>query len=209
MKEATERSRRETPNDGSTDGGQMNRSQGVVMKSIARIALAVALTLGFAPRVFADDEASIGRPNLAVFKDVSNQVLGYVNFTVFDDISAAVEDGIVTLTGQVTMPYKKEDIARRVSRVAGVNVVQNKIQVAPVSIFDVELRFRIARAIYGNPAFWHYANMAQPPIHIVVENGHITLTGRVGTQVEKSLAFAAAHVPGSFDVKNDLKIDRE
>jgi len=209
MKEATERSRRETPNDGSTDGGQMNRSQGVVMKSIARIALAVALTLGFAPRVFADDEASIGRPNLAVFKDVSNQVLGYVNFTVFDDISAAVEDGIVTLTGQVTMPYKKEDIARRVSRVAGVNVVQNKIQVAPVSIFDDELRFRIARAIYGNPAFWHYANMAQPPIHIVVKNGHVTLAGVVNSNVERALARSLATGFGAFDVSNDLKTDDE
>jgi hyperosmotically inducible protein len=187
----------------------MNRSQGVVMKSIARIALAVALTLGFAPRVFADDEASIGRPNLAVFKDVSNQVLGYVNFTVFDDISAAVEDGIVTLTGQVTMPYKKEDIARRVSRVAGVNVVQNKIQVAPVSIFDDELRFRIARAIYGNPAFWHYANMAQPPIHIVVKNGHVTLAGVVNSNVERALARSLATGLGAFDVNNTLKTDDE
>jgi hypothetical protein len=34
-------------------------------------------------------------------------------------------------------------------------VVQNKIQVLPVSIFDDQLRFRIARAIYGNPSFWH------------------------------------------------------
>src|SRR6185503_6683738 len=102
-----------------------------------------------------EDAQAIGRQNLAVFKDVSNAVLGYVNFTVFDDIAASVEDGTVTLTGQVTMPYKKEDIARRVSRISGVNVVQNKIQVLPVSIFDDELRFRIARAIYGNPAFWH------------------------------------------------------
>ena len=111
-------------------------------KSIVRLALAFALAVGFAPHAFADDdEVIIGRPNLAVFRDVSNQVLGYVNFTVFDDISASVEDGVVTLTGHVTMPYKKEDIARRVSRVAGVNVVQNKIQVLPVSIFDDELRF--------------------------------------------------------------------
>jgi len=188
----------------------MNRSEGVVMsKTIVRVALAVALTLGFAPRVFADDEASIGRPNLAVFKDVSNQVLGYVNFTVFDDISAAVEDGIVTLTGQVTMPYKKEDIARRVSRVAGVNVVQNKIQVAPVSIFDDELRYRIARAIYGNPAFWHYANMAQPPIHIVVKNGHVTLAGVVNSNVERALARSLATGLGAFDVNNTLKTDDE
>jgi hyperosmotically inducible protein len=188
----------------------MYRSEGVVMrKSIVRLALAFTLALGFTPHAFADDEAVIGRPNLDVFKDVSNQVLGYVNFTVFDDISASVEDGVVTLTGHVTMPYKKEDIARRVSRVAGVNVVQNRIQVLPVSIFDDELRFRIARAIYGNPAFWHYANMAQPPIHIVVKNGHVTLAGVVNSNVERALARSLAIGFGAFDVKNTLKTDDE
>jgi len=188
----------------------MYRPEGVVMrKSIARLALAFTLALGFAPHVSADDEAIIGRANLAVFKDVSNQVLGYVNFTVFDDISASVEDGVVTLSGHVTMPYKKEDIARRVSRVAGVNVVQNKIQVLPVSIFDDELRFRIARAIYGNPAFWHYANMAQPPIHIVVKNGHVTLAGVVNSNVERALARSLATGFGAFDVKNALRTDDE
>jgi len=181
----------------------------VMRKSIVRFTLALALTAGLAPCVFADEEAAIGRSNLAVFKDVSNQVLGYVNFTVFDDISASVEDGTVILTGQVTMPYKKEDIARRVSRVAGVNVVQNKIQVAPVSIFDDELRFRIARAIYGNSAFWHYANMAQPPIHIVVKNGHVTLAGVVNSNVERALARSLATGLGAFDVNNALKTDDE
>ena len=178
-------------------------------KSIVRIALASILSLGLAPHVFAQDETVSGRANLAVFKDVSSQVLGYTNFTVFDDISASVEDGVVTLTGHVTMPYKKEDIARRVSRVAGVNVVENKIQVLPVSIFDDRLRFRIARAIYGNPAFWHYANMAQPPIHIVVKNGHVTLAGVVNSNVERALARSLAVGFGAFDVKNALKTDDE
>ena len=178
-------------------------------KTIARLALASALTFAVAPHAFAADEVNIGRANLAVFKDVSSQVLGYVNFTVFDDISASVEDGIVTLTGHVTMPYKKEDIARRVSRVAGVNVVENKIQVLPVSIFDDELRFRIARAIYGNPSFWHYANMAQPPIHIVVKNGHVTLAGVVNSNVERALARSLAVGFGAFDVKNTLRTDDE
>jgi len=87
--------------------------------------------------------------------------------------------------------------------------VQNKIQVAPVSIFDDELRFRIARAIYGNPAFWHYANMAQPPIHIVVKNGHVTLAGVVNSNVERALARSLATGLGAFDVNNTLKTDDE
>jgi len=181
--------------------------------NLKALALATTLALGLSAPAFAadtpEDAQAIGRQNLAVFKDVSNAVLGYVNFTVFDDIAASVEDGTVTLTGQVTMPYKKEDIARRVSRISGVNVVQNKIQVLPVSIFDDELRFRIARAIYGNPAFWHYANMAQPPIHIVVKNGHVTLSGVVNSNVERALARSLATGFGAFDVTNALKTDDE
>ena len=149
------------------------------------------------------------RTNYDVFKDVSGQVNRYVNFTVFDNVAASIENGTVTLTGQVTMPYKKDDIARRVAKVDGVAQVENKIEVLPVSFFDDELRFRIARAIYNNPAFWHYAAMANPPIHIVVENGHVTLTGVVNSNVERALARSLATGFGSFSVTNDLKTDAE
>jgi osmotically-inducible protein OsmY len=116
---------------------------------------------------------------------------------------------VVTLTGKVTMPFKKDEIAARVARVDGVQQVQNKLTVLPVSPFDDELRFRIARAIYRNPSFWHYAAMANPPIHIVVENGRVTLTGVVNSNVERMLARSLATSFGAFSVKNDLKTDAE
>jgi len=149
------------------------------------------------------------RTSYDLFKDVSSQVTRYVNFTVFDNVAAAIDNGTVTLTGQVTMPYKKDDIVRRVSKVAGVTHVHDKIEVLPVSFFDDDLRFRIARAIYGNPAFWHYAAMANPPIHIVVEHGNVTLTGVVNSNVERALARSLATGFGSFSVTNDLKTDAE
>ena len=108
------------------------------------------------------------------------------------------------------MPYKKDDIERRVVEASTASRdVQNKIEVLPVSFFDDELRFRIARAIYGNPAFWHYAAMANPPIHIVVENGHVTLTGVVNSNVERALARSLATGFGAFSVNNELKTDAE
>jgi hyperosmotically inducible protein len=149
------------------------------------------------------------RTNYSVFKDVADQVNRYPRFTVFDDVSAGVENGVVTLTGHVTMPYKSDDLARRVAKVDGVKAVQNKIETLPVSIFDDELRFRIARAIYGNSAFWHYAAMANPPIHIIVRNGQVTLTGVVNSNVERALARSLATGFGEFSVKNDLKTDAE
>ena len=92
-----------------------------------------------------------------VFNDIADQVNRYTQFTIFDSVSASVEDGKVILEGWVTMPYKRDDIERRVRRVDGVEAVENGIVVLPVSQFDDELRFRIARAIYGNSSFWNYA----------------------------------------------------
>jgi osmotically-inducible protein OsmY len=81
--------------------------------------------------------------------------------------------------------------------------------VLPVSQFDDGLRFRIARAIYGNSSFWNYAAMANPPIHIVVNRGHVTLTGTVNSNVERVLARSLAVGFGEFNVVNELKTDAE
>ena len=98
--------------------------------------------------------AAAQREDLQIFRDLSRQVMRYSQFTIFDSINAQVEDGVVTLSGRVTMPYKREDIAERIARIDGVREVRNEVTVLPVSQFDDELRFRIARAIYGNSNFW-------------------------------------------------------
>ena len=149
------------------------------------------------------------RKNLQVFNDISTEVNRYTQFTIFDSVEASIADGHVVLTGWVTMPFKKTDIERRVARVDGVGSITNNIQVTPVSQFDDELRFRIARAIYGHSSFWNYAAMANPPIHIVVVRGHVTLTGVVNSNVERVLARSLAVGFGSFEVRNDLRTDAE
>jgi hyperosmotically inducible periplasmic protein len=144
-----------------------------------------------------------------IFQDVSKQVLRYSQFTIFDSINAEVVEGVVTLTGKVTMPYKRNDIERRVAEVAGVKQVNNDITVLPVSMFDDELRFRISRALYGNSNFWRYGSMVNPPIHIIVENGRVTLEGVVNSNVDRMLARSIASGFGAFSVTNQLKTDAE
>jgi osmotically-inducible protein OsmY len=126
---------------------------------------------------------------------------------MFDDVNVSVEDGIVTLTGRVTREVKKTDIGLRVAGIDGVRRLVNALEVLPLSPSDDALRMRVARAIYNHPSFWQYASMAQPPVHIIVERGHVTLAGRVGTVIDRNLAFALAQVPGAFDVRNDLRVD--
>ena len=149
------------------------------------------------------------RKGFQVLKDVATSVERYTQFTIFDDVSASVKDGVVTLTGKVTMPFKRDDIARRVATVDGVRSVQDRIDVLPVSQFDDELRLRIARSIYGNANFWNYGIMPNPPIHIVVEHGRVTLTGVVQSEVDRALARSLATQFGALSVTNELKTDAE
>ncbi len=134
-------------------------------------------------------------------------VRGYANFTIFDDVTIDVSQGTITLQGKVTSPVKRDEIGRRVGKIDGTRTVVNEIGVLPVSRLDDDLRARVARAIYNHPSFWHYAQMASPPIHIIVEHARITLTGRVATETERMLAYSLAQVGGSLGVTNALKLD--
>ena len=149
------------------------------------------------------------RRDLRLGDDIARQVNTYPQFTIFDDVNAQIEQGVVTLTGRVTMPYKKNDIGRRVAGIDGVREVQNNIGVLPASNYDDQLRQRIARAIYGNPSFWTYAAMAQPPIHIIVEGGRVRLTGVVNSDVERMLARSLATGFGELSVESELRTDAE
>jgi hyperosmotically inducible protein len=158
---------------------------------------------------FASGALAQDRHDVRVADDVGRAVRQYAQFTVFDDVNGRVDGGIVTLDGKVTMPYKKTEIERLVARIDGVRELKSTIEVLPVSPYDDELRSRVARAIYGNPSFWTYAAMANPPIHIIVEKGRVTLTGVVNSDVDRMLARSLATGVGELSVKNELRTDAE
>ena len=150
------------------------------------------------------------RKDLQVFNDISKTVQRYTHFTVFDNVDASVKNGVVTLTGQVTMPFKRDNIEKRVGKVDGVRQVNSKITVLPVSQFDDQLRYRIARAIYSNPNFWNYAIGPNPPIHIVVDHSHVTLEGVVLNDMDRLIARnIATQQFGVMSVKVHLKTEAE
>jgi len=173
------------------------------------------LTAGFAFSAWATAATAAtaetgSRKDLQVFNDISKAVTRYVHFTVFDSVDASVKDGVVTLTGRVTMPFKKDDIEKRVAKVDGVREVRDEISVLPVSQFDDQIRYRVARAIYTNPNFWNYAILADPPIHVVVEHSRVTLTGTVQSEVEKALARSIATSQfGVMSVTSNLRTEAE
>jgi hyperosmotically inducible protein len=165
---------------------------------LAIVSLAIAAPAGAA-----------GQEELPLLRAVQREVLRHPQFSIFDSVSAAIDGGVVTLTGKVTSPLKRNQIAERVTEVRGVREVRNHIAVLPVSTVDDELRFRIARAIYGNASFWSYAAMAHPPIHIIVDRGRVTLEGVVRSEVDRTLAYSIASSLNAFSVTNNLRTDDE
>jgi osmotically-inducible protein OsmY len=137
-------------------------------------------------------------------QDVEKLVRDHPQFTIFDDVDVRVEEGAVILGGKVTTPGKRKDIERRVARIDGVREVRNQIAVLPSLPADDELRRRVARAIYGSPSFWSYAALPRPPIHIIVERGHVTLRGTVNTHADRTMARSLATGLGESGVINEL-----
>ena len=129
-------------------------------------------------------------------------------FGVFDNLSFTVEPGgKVTLLGQVRRPTLKSDAEAAVKDIPGVDTVVNKIEVLPVGQNDDRIRLAVYRAIYRNASLERYAIQAVPPIHIIVKNGHVTLEGAVGSEMDKNLAnIKARGVSGVFSVTNNLRV---
>jgi hyperosmotically inducible protein len=172
-------------------------------RSFSAVMLGLALSTGVA------QASSVEPKNLQTFNAVAKAVNNYERYTIFDNVNIGVTDGMVTLTGEVTSPIKREELEKRIAKVDGVIQVRDEITVLPLSPADDQLRYRIARAIYGNENFWAYGQQMPGPIHIIVEDGRVTLTGVVGDDVDRMMAWSAANQFPAFSVTNDLKTDAE
>lgn len=170
---------------------------------------AVELAMGTEGVVAVTDRLEIarGESDQKLAEEVAKAVNRYPYFTIYDDVSLGIENGAVTLHGRVTMPYKSEEIATRVSKVLGVQSVDNRIETLPVNIGDQKLRAALLYRIYGDSMFREYASRVNPPIHIVVERGRVALTGAVRSEVEKRKAeHIARSTFGVFAVENRLQV---
>lgn len=143
-----------------------------------------------------------------LIKKVRHEVLMYPYYTVFDHITFSVEGNRLTVAGQVTQPYKKSDLGNILAGIKGVTFVKNDIQVLPLSSFDDHIRLAVAERIYGDPIFSNYANQANPPIHIIVNNGDVTLYGVVNSKVDRMKAEIDARFATTYvGLTNNLQVE--
>ncbi len=149
-----------------------------------------------------------GRSEDRITREVRHELVMLPYYGVFDDLGYRVNGSVVTLMGEVTRPTLKSDAENVVKRVEGVTKVDNQIKVLPLSPMDDRIRLAEYRAIYSEPSLNRYALQAIPPIHIIVDNGHVKLVGVVASKADKDLAGLRANgVSGVFSVDNQLRIE--
>jgi hyperosmotically inducible protein len=148
------------------------------------------------------------RARQRIEREVRHELVMLPYYSVFDNLAFKVEGYNVTLLGQVIRPTIKSDAEKVVKKIEGVEKVDNRIEVLPLSSGDDRIRLAIYRAIYGsNSPLFRYGHQAVPSIHIIVKNGHVALEGVVDSEGDKILANLKANgVSGVFGVINNLRV---
>ena len=123
-------------------------------------------------------------------------------FVADKKIRSTVSDGWVTLEGEVEFLQEREDAGRVVRYLAGVKGVWNQITVKTKKVQPGEVRKKIEDALERR------AEREAASIQVGVDDGTVTLTGRVRSWLEKdAVVGAVGHAPGVRSVSDKLRVD--
>lgn len=143
----------------------------------------------------------------ALRREVNHELTLVPWYTVFDILQYSVSGNDVTPTGSVVNPTLKSNAESSVKHIEGVEKVDNRIEVLPLSPIDDQIRRAEYRAIYSQPSLSRYSIGMLQSIHIIVKNGRVTLEGTVDSDADRSAANIYANgVPNVFSVTNDLMV---
>ncbi len=121
----------------------------------------------------------------------------------FRNVQGSVEDGIVTLTGNVDLFQQKLAATRKIRKFANVQGVRNLI-VVNGDVSDAQLTAALDRKLY-------YDRLAQDNVFNYViasaENGVVTLSGETRNEFDRDSAlWLADNTPGVKDVIDSVKV---
>lgn len=163
-----------------------------------------------------------------IVKQVRDKLMGLADYGVFDSLRFGIKGKTIVLMGYASRPILKSDAEKSIKGIEGVESVDNQIQVLPPSPNDDQIRVGVYRRIYtqaalrkytGSPVgFGEFPSVARaaggitedPPrgyhaIHIIVNGGHVILTGVVDSEQDADIAAIQANsTPAVFSVENDL-----
>lgn len=118
------------------------------------------------------------------------------------EVQAEVDDGRVTLTGEVDFLYQKALVAERVAELDGVSAVANRIKIRERhAIHEDEVKRQIVAALN------RHASIEASHIHISIADGEVRLEGVVGAYRERDLVVEAVRATaGVQNIVDNLKV---
>jgi hyperosmotically inducible protein len=122
----------------------------------------------------------------------------------FHGVQATVEDGIITLTGNVDLYQQKLDAAKKVRKLAKVQGVRNLITVAGKDVPDAQLESQLDRKLYYDRMGY---DIGFSFVTASVDDGVATLDGAARTDYDRDSALSlASTLPGVKDVVDNVKV---
>lgn len=144
---------------------------------------------------------------LSAFKkddqDIAKAALNALEWHVWiphKNVKLIVDDGWITLTGEVEWDYQRKAVESAVRYLSGVKGVVNNITLKP-SIDTQDIKNKIEKAIL------RMAHEDIDKIAVTATNGEVRLSGSVSSWAERSNAESAAwSASGVSKVKNEIRI---
>ncbi len=142
---------------------------------------------------------------IGIGQDGSADAQAKLKKSQFKDVKVEVNNGIATLTGNVSLYEYKKDAANRVRKAKSVTAVRNEIEVAGPTVPDSELKAKLLEKLtYDRVGYGNAFNA----ISLDVQNGLVTLGGHARTDVDKDSALALVSTyPGVKDVVDEIEVD--
>jgi len=115
-------------------------------------------------------------------------------------VGASVEDGVVTLAGDVEWHYQRDEAVFLAGNILGVTGVDNRIRLTGRTAAG-DIAYAITRA------YVRHANLDADGLAVATAGGAVTLTGVVRSWAERAAAVAAAWAaPGVTTVDDHLTL---
>jgi hyperosmotically inducible protein len=146
--------------------------------------------------------ASTGRYDQQIQQTVSHKLR---DAKQLQSVNSSVEDGIVTLSGTVSLYQDKLDAAKKIKKLANVTGVRNDIAVAGETVPDAQLQQKLAKKLAYDRV--GYYDNAFNYLALSVTDGVATINGDTLNDVAKDSALAiVARTPGVKDVVNEVTV---
>jgi osmotically-inducible protein OsmY len=136
-------------------------------------------------------------------QDIAAAAIHRLTWNVYvprDSVKVKVEKGWVTLTGQVSAGYQKDEVGDEIRPLTGVVGVSNQVTVkssVDTSTLSDDINHALNRSWFFNP----------DDVDVSASGGRVTLRGTVDTYYERNLAETTAWAAsGVTSVENDLEI---